>query len=269
MSRRQNQSEWQAPEPFLWILIRNNLPVLIFFALAASGMLAVYWFFSPVAAGGADAIAVAGDGQALAAPIAKKVPPRPVMQRFTQTPGPLHIAIIAGHMDHDAGAVCEDGLTEADVNLRIAHKVVDSLQVEDIPAEVYAEFDPRLQGYSGTALVSIHADSCEYVNELATGYKISGSSQTNSSQLSTCLQAAYQEATGLLFHANTITADMTNYHAFREIAPGVPAVIIETGFMNLDRELLTARADVPAEGITRGILCFLESRNAVAVGGEQ
>src|SRR5690606_10732911 len=141
----------------------------------------------------------------LSANIHKPAPERPVLQRFTQTPGPLHIALIAGHMNHDPGAVCADGLTEADVNLKVAHSVVDDLQGRGIRAEVYAEFDPRLQGYGGTALVSIHADSCDYFNELATGFKISGSPYTDSSQLSICMENEYQAATRLPYHANTIT----------------------------------------------------------------
>ena len=50
---------------------------------------------------------------------------------------------------------------------------------------------------------------------------------------------------------------MTDYHAFREIAPGTPAIIIETGFMYQDRELIYDNAEVPANGITNGILCYL------------
>jgi N-acetylmuramoyl-L-alanine amidase len=176
------------------------------------------------------------------------------------------VAIIAGHMNHDAGAVCADGLTEADVNLAVAHQVVNLLQEQGIGADVYAEFDPRLQGYAGTALVSIHADSCDYFNDLATGFKISGSTLTDSEALSICVQKEYQAATHLPFHANTITEDMTNYHAFREIAGGVPAVIIETGFLNLDRELLTTDAAVPAQGIASGVQCYLQARQTLAIG---
>jgi N-acetylmuramoyl-L-alanine amidase len=51
---------------------------------------------------------------------------------------------------------------------------------------------------------------------------------------------------------------MTDYHAFREISPGTPAIIVETGFMNQDRNLLTTEVDRPATGITNGILCFLK-----------
>lgn len=260
MSFERDQSSWQASEPFLWNLVRRNLALVFYLALAGLGMMAVYWFFSPPAAGDAEAFAAAGADDALSASIFKAVPARPVLQRFAQSPRPLRIGIISGHMDHDAGAVCDDGLTEAQVNTNVAERVLARLQEQNIRAEILSEFDPRLQNYSATALVSIHADSCDYINELATGFKISGSSYTNSTQLSTCVEQAYRQATGLPYHSNTITDDMRDYHAFREIAPGTQAIIIETGFMNLDRELLTARADVPAEGIANGILCFLESQ---------
>jgi N-acetylmuramoyl-L-alanine amidase len=50
---------------------------------------------------------------------------------------------------------------------------------------------------------------------------------------------------------------MSSYHAFDEINADTPAVIIETGFMNLDRQILTQQPELIAEGITNGILCYL------------
>jgi N-acetylmuramoyl-L-alanine amidase len=55
----------------------------------------------------------------------------------------------------------------------------------------------------------------------------------------------------------SITKDMTSYHAFDEIDPETPAAIIETGFLNLDRQILTQKPDVVAQGIVDGLLCFL------------
>lgn len=237
-------------------LLQRNIPLVLFLFLAMSGMLAVYWYFSPVD-GEAQAIAAAGAQDSLSAPITKIVPARPVTQRLPQSPGPLRIALISGHRGNDSGTVCADGLTEAAVVEGIANSVAEKLQARGIPVEIFDEFDPRLVGYSGTALVSIHADSCEYINELATGYKVAGSSFTDSSRLVTCTEQAYFTATQMSYHANTITPHMTDYHTFREIAPGTPAAIIEVGFMNLDREMLTTNAELPAVGITNGILCFL------------
>jgi N-acetylmuramoyl-L-alanine amidase len=50
---------------------------------------------------------------------------------------------------------------------------------------------------------------------------------------------------------------MTSYHAFSEIDPNTPAVIIEAGYMNQDRELLTKDPARVARGITAGIMCYL------------
>lgn len=242
--------------PFWLRLIGRNLSLFIFLVLAVTGMMVVYWYFSP-ADGSAEAFAAVSEESSLSAPIFKSVPAKPVRQRLAQSPGPVRVGIISGHKGFDSGAVCDDGLTEATVNANIAERVATGLQTQGIRVDILEEFDPQLQNYSASALVSIHADSCSYINELATGFKISGSSYTDSSSLSICVENAYQEATQMRYHEHTVTADMADYHAFREIAPGVPAIIIEVGFMNLDREMLTANADVPASGLTNGILCFL------------
>ncbi len=64
--------------------------------------------------------------------------------------------------------------------------------------------------------------------------------------------------------SGSVTADMTNYHAFNEINSDTPAVIIEIGFMNLDREILTQHQDVIANGIASGILCFVRNEDISA-----
>lgn len=237
--------------------IRRNLSLLAFLAISAAAMLGAYFYFSP-ASGVAEVVAAGSSMGALSAPFAKPVPPRPVLQRLTQSPGPIRIGIVSGHKGNDSGAVCADGLTEAEVNENIAVRVISALQTRGIAADLLTEFDPRLEGYVATALVSIHADSCDYINDLATGFKIAGSGYTDSSALSICVEEAYRQATQLSYHANTITLDMSDYQAFRRIAAGVPAIIIEVGFMNLDRQMLTEQPDRVAGGITDGLWCYLE-----------
>ncbi len=168
------------------------------------------------------------------------------------------VGLIVGHRGNDSGTECEDGLTEVTVNSALADRVAARLREEGIPTDILDEFDPRLESYSASALVSIHADSCDYINELATGFKISGSSITDSSSLSICIEHAYQEATGLEYHPDSITPHMTDYHAFRKIAPGTPAIIIEVGFLNLDREILTSGSDVVVNGLANGIVCLMD-----------
>jgi N-acetylmuramoyl-L-alanine amidase len=251
------ESSWEN-QSFDWLhLLGRNLPIVAFLLLALLGMGLTYWFFSPPEVT-AEMIANSSSNS-LSAPFYKPIPAKPVLQRLAQSPGPIRIGLIAGHKGSDSGSVCDDGLTEAEVNLNIAEKVAGALLAQGIHADILEEFDPRLDSYGGTAVVSIHADSCSYVNELATGYKVAPSSRTESNLLQSCMEAAYQQATQLPYHANTITPHMTDYHAFRTLPEGVPAIILETGFMNLDRALLTTNADIPAAGILGGIQCYLDS----------
>jgi N-acetylmuramoyl-L-alanine amidase len=187
------------------------------------------------------------------------------------TPLPqLRIGIVAGHSGNDSGAVCYDesglaDLTEADVNLEIANLVQKSLVAQGFHVDLLNEFDTRLNGYRAVALVSIHNDSCEYINEEATGFKVASSLETRdvnrAQRLTACLVDRYQRATNLTFHAYSITPDMTQYHAFSEIDPNTITAIIETGFLNLDRGILTNETDRVAEGITQGILCFINNES--------
>jgi N-acetylmuramoyl-L-alanine amidase len=174
------------------------------------------------------------------------------------------VGIVAGHWGNDSGALCDDGLTELDVNLTAARRVKALLEARRYRVDLLEEFDPRLSGYAADALVSIHADSCEYINDLATGFKVARSAASfvpdTEDRLVECLIERYAAATGLGFHENSITRDMTGYHTFDEVAPDTPAAIIEIGFLNLDRPLLAGRSDLVASGIADGIVCFIESR---------
>jgi N-acetylmuramoyl-L-alanine amidase len=173
----------------------------------------------------------------------------------------VRIGIVSGHRGHDSGAVCDDGLTEAALNFAHATRVAEVLRAEGYIVDVLDEFDPRLRGYRARALLSIHADSCARINDFATGFKVARAAHSRvpdeADRLVACLTARYGARTGLRFHANTVTRDMTQYHAFDEIAPETPAAIIETGFMDLDRQLLEGRPQVVAQGIVEGMLCFL------------
>ena len=182
----------------------------------------------------------------------------------------LRIGIVAGHSGNDSGAVCYDGngnvtLTEADVNLEIAAIVQQQLTQKGFQVDLLREFDTRLNGYRALAIVSIHNDSCEYVNDEATGYKVAAALNTNdvnrTNRLTACLVDRYQRATRMTFHSGSITGDMREYHAFREIDPSTVAAIIETGFLNLDREILTKNTESVAAGVVDGILCFANNEN--------
>jgi len=182
----------------------------------------------------------------------------------------LRIGIVSGHRGNDSGAVCTDAggnvtLTEADINFKIATLVVQKLTKLGYQVDLLNEFDTRLNGYRAVALISIHNDSCQYINPEATGFKVAAALDTRdanrASRLLACMIDRYHRATGLPFHDNSITPDMTSYHAFSEIDPNTIAAIIETGFLNLDQEILTQHTDQVADGVVNGILCFINNEN--------
>lgn len=185
----------------------------------------------------------------------------------TARPRPL-IGLVIGHWDDktkDPGAVCADGLTEIEVNQAIATRVRQILVNEGFDVDLLREFDEKLQGYQALTLVSIHADSCEYINDNATGFKVAAALSNQyperASRLTACIVDRYGRSTGLAYHSNTVTNDMSSYHAFDEIDNNTNAVIIETGFLNLDRQILTKGQDQIANGISDGILCYIRNED--------
>lgn len=177
----------------------------------------------------------------------------------TRDPSRPLVGIVAGHRGYDPGAVCDDGLTEAEVNGAIAAEVVKLLARRGIQADLLDEYDARLTDYQADALVSIHADSCNVPG--ASGFKVarvtSSAIPEAEDRLVECLYQEYGRYTGLLPHPASITDNMTDYHAFKEIAPLTPGAIIETGFLLDDRDLLQNKPKIVARGIAAGILCFL------------
>jgi N-acetylmuramoyl-L-alanine amidase len=162
--------------------------------------------------------------------------------------------------------VCADGLlTEFQVNQNVATRVQADLEKLGYEVDLLREFDPLLNDYEALALVSIHADSCDYINDAATGYKVAASMANprpeRSQRLVACLRTRYGQVTGLPLHSTSVTDDMTSYHAFEEINPETTAAIIEVGFLNLDRKILTQNQDFIAKGITDGILCFVNNED--------
>jgi N-acetylmuramoyl-L-alanine amidase len=240
---------------------RVLLVILVVVVLAMAGLGAhVLWRRSKVQQAGGTAVPTASARSTPSAVPTRT--PRGVATAGPTVPLPNKIGIVAGHWEHDSGAVCDDGLQEVDINLDVAQRVVALLAQSGFDAEMLAEFSPQLTNYQGTALISIHSDSCSVPE--ATGFKVAHVSASvvpeAEDRLVACLIERYSQATGLPFHKNSITFDMTEYHAFYEIAPETPAAIIEIGFMAADRNLLTKKPDRVAQGIVNGIKCFIESR---------
>jgi N-acetylmuramoyl-L-alanine amidase len=174
------------------------------------------------------------------------------------------IGIVSGHWKNDSGSVCANGLTEEQVNLPIASLVQQKLTAEGFQVDMLTEFDDRLSQYKANALISIHNDTCEYISNDATGFKVAAALESaypeKASRLTTCLIDRYAATTGLIYRPSA-TTDMTYYHAFNEINTETTAAIIETGFLNLDQQILTQQPDLIAQGIVNGLICFIRNES--------
>lgn len=171
------------------------------------------------------------------------------------------VGLIAGHWQSDSGAICPDGLQEVELNLAIARRVAHILREQGYRAEVLPEYSPKLNEYRAAAFLSIHCDSCI---EGLSGFKVTRMTHSAVPELEDglvrSLYRAYEEATGLKPHPNTITEDMRLYHALRRIASETPGAIIECGFMGGDRYLLAHEQDRVAVGIANGLTAFLRQQ---------
>jgi N-acetylmuramoyl-L-alanine amidase len=176
------------------------------------------------------------------------------------------LTIISGHAGFDSGAVClgADGqptVTEQAINAAVAERLAARLRRGWAAVSIYEEFDPRLQDLESDLVVSLHADSCI----AASGYKIAYTTRAEvlpaTSRLDGCFTENYAAITGLAHHVDTITHDMTDYHAFRKLAPTTPALILEMGFLGGDQSLLTQQPDTVARGIVDSIRCFFQAAN--------
>ncbi len=196
----------------------------------------------------------------------------------TDLPTPVwfkRIGIIPGHSGinptsnlPDPGAPCPDGFTEAQVTMKVATMVIDALRGRGYTVDQLDEWDSRLVGYDSAVFLSIHADSCTNFND---GYPHSGFKVVNPAgrvtvrdqdlRLVDCLQNHYSQSTGLQFSGWTVTDNMLYYHAFHQITQRTPAAIIELGFLYYDRDLLQNHPDKSAQGITDGLLCFLDPKS--------
>jgi N-acetylmuramoyl-L-alanine amidase len=191
----------------------------------------------------------------------------PARQSLDPSAWNKQVALISGHAGSDSGAICEDAngqptIEEADVNAAVARLAAERLRQAGADVAILNEYDPQLQGLRADLLLSLHSDSC--IDE--SGYK--SSRYVNSTipdvadRLLACINLHYAAATGLSENVDTITENMTEYHAFKRIDPQTPAAILELGFLGGDNDLLAKEQALLAKGVADGVLCFLN-------GGQQ
>lgn len=180
-----------------------------------------------------------------------------VLQAFNR-----QVVLISGHAGYDSGAVCTGPddtvlLTEADVNAQVSRQAADLLRVAGADVEIFDEYDPRLENLQAEVLLSIHADSCIDASGYKAAYYTYSTIPQIEQRILDCLDLHYAAVTGLPLHPDTVTHNMTEYHAFRRIAPDTPAAILELGFLGGDQVLLTTQTDRVARGVADSLLCFL------------
>lgn len=173
------------------------------------------------------------------------------------------VALISGHAGYDSGAICADDagnttVTEAAVNAEVAEQAAELLRRDGTDVAILEEYDPRINSLEVDALISLHADSCISASGYKAAYYLFSTIPEEDARLVRCIDEMYPAATGLTKHADTITHNMTEYHAFRKVAPTTPAAILELGFLGGDQELLTTDADLAAQGVADSIRCFLD-----------
>ena len=172
-----------------------------------------------------------------------------------------HIAILAGHYQHDSGEVCADGLVEAEINHEIASRVAISLQDEGFTVDLFPEFDLDLLHYQGKALIAIYSGSCAENPLPESGFKVGTSLTAQNLEtvtiLAACLGEEYQNRTRLPFSYEVINPSHFSFHIFTDIHPDTPAVLIEIGSLKTDREVILGSTSAVVEGITAGITCFI------------
>lgn len=207
------------------------------------------------------------------------MPPAPVWN----PPGPKRVGLQAGHwrnneVPRELGRLIGSGTSgggkaEWEVNLDIARRAASILEGYGIIVDILpATVPPR---YKAHAFVSIHADGD--LSGALRGYKVARAGfspiPVTDDALVEALYAEYGPATGLSRDDPHVSLRMVYYYAFNSrrychaVAPGVPAAIIEAGFLTnaADRGLLIGRPDAAAEGIARGVLAFLGVQEPIAI----
>ena len=172
------------------------------------------------------------------------------------------VAIISGHAGFDSGAICADDdgnttVTEADVVADITERAANLLRRDGTNVAILEEYDSRINNLEVDVLISLHADSCIEATGYKAAYYLFSTIPETDARLVDCIDIHYPLVTSLPNHADTITHNMTEYHAFRKVAPTTPAAILELGFLGGDQELLTTNADVAARGVVESVRCFL------------
>ncbi|MFC1649496.1 N-acetylmuramoyl-L-alanine amidase [Patescibacteria group bacterium] len=204
----------------------------------------------------------------------------PSLYNWKRPSGPAKVAIQVGHWQNDSlpeelkmlrdnNGAQAGGVTEVQVNLKIARLIASDLSDKGIEVEILPATVP--ENYWSDVFLAIHADGSE--DKGKSGYKFATSwrdTTRKADQLINILKREYGPATNLQWDDN-ITKNMRGYYAFawwrfdHAIHPMTTPVILETGFLTntSDRNMLVKTSEIPADAISRGVLKYLQSENLI------
>lgn len=191
--------------------------------------------------------------------------------------GPARVGLQAGHWKNEelpdelvrligSTGASGGGRSEWEVNLEIATLTKEILEKEGILVDILPATVP--ERYYADAFVAIHADGS--LDRNARGYKLSPPRRDYSGyadSLAEHLKNSYSRATGLP-EDPMISRNMTGYYAFawwrynHSVHPRAASVIFETGFLTsaADRQIIVNQPHRSADGLARGIISYLKSR---------
>ena len=190
--------------------------------------------------------------------------------------GPKRVGIQAGHwrvqeapdeLRQLGPGTFGGGRAEWEVNLDVAERTASMLQAAGVEVDILPVYLP--ERYRAHAFIALHADGD--VSGALNGFKIArpvfSAIPETDERLVSMMNDAYERVTGMPRDDAHISRRMTGYYAFNTrrychaIARGVPAAIIEMGFLTNpgDRLLLLGNPDLLARGIADGILRFLDT----------
>lgn len=197
----------------------------------------------------------------------------PAEPEWTRPPGPLRVALQAGHWkaaeapDEQAG-LRDNGTrwgsrAEWQVNLAIAEHTAELLREAGYEVEILPTTIPP--AYYADLFISIHADG--HTNTSISGYRAAAPRRDRTgraAEFAELLMDRYGEATGLRLYP-TVTRRMTSYYAFNSrryehaLHPMTVGVILETGFLSnaRDRAIIVNAPDRAAHGIADAVIRYL------------
>ncbi|MEX2581675.1 MAG: N-acetylmuramoyl-L-alanine amidase [Gemmatimonadota bacterium] len=197
-------------------------------------------------------------------------------QRWQRPPGPIRVALQAGHWkaaeapDEQSGlrnnGTRGGGKAEWEVNLGIAQATARLLEENGYLVDILPTTIPP--GYWADLFISIHADGNP--SPSVSGFRAASPRRDatgRAADFAQLLERTYAEATGLP-HYPTVTRRMRGYYAFNSrryqhaLHPMTVGVILETGFLTSpsDRRVIVAAQDRAARGIADAVRLYLETK---------